>query len=329
MSTSAGRSSRAALHGLVAVGGLADELEAVRPAEHRPRGEAEGRLIVDDQHGHDIGFHDHLGIMIVGHRSPSQGGGRCARGVATLPHPVGEVEEHGLHSSVHVDLLGQPELREDRVRVLLDGPSGQDQRGRDGGVALALGHLAEDLPLAGVSRSSSLVSGPLGRDEGLDHLRVDHRPARGHLADRGEQVVDLADPLLQEVGPALGPALEEGQRVGRVGVLAEHDHPHLGSIGPERGRDLDALVGARRRHADVRDDDVGRLRLDQRLERRDGRRPCRRDRSRPHARAAGRCPPAAACCPRPGRRGSPSAADYDDRRRTQRNVPASATWAAL
>jgi hypothetical protein len=51
--------------------------------------------------------------------------------------------------------------------------------------------------------------------------------------------------------------------------VAEDDHADLGVGRPKRGREADPFVGVRRRHADVREDDVGVLQLDdgeQRLE---------------------------------------------------------------
>jgi signal transduction histidine kinase len=51
-----------------------------------------------------------------------------------------EVEEHGRDASVEVELLGEPELAEDGVGVLLDGPVADRQLPGDGGVASPRGH---------------------------------------------------------------------------------------------------------------------------------------------------------------------------------------------
>src|SRR5829696_1570600 len=59
-----------------------------------------------------------------------------------------QVEQHGLDPPVEVALLGERELGEDRVGVLLDRALGEEEGGGDRGVALALRHLAEDLELA-------------------------------------------------------------------------------------------------------------------------------------------------------------------------------------
>src|SRR5258708_13422968 len=67
------------------------------------------------------------------------------RGVVSPSPGVAEIDQHGLDPPVHIALLGQSELGEDGVRVLLHRPLRDLQRGGDGGVALPLGHLAQDL----------------------------------------------------------------------------------------------------------------------------------------------------------------------------------------
>ncbi len=78
-----------------------------------------------------------------------------------------------------------------------------------------------------------------------------------------EQVVDLAHPLLEQVGPPGGALGQEGEGVRRLRVLAEHDHADLGMGGAEVVGGLDSLVGAGRGHADVGDDHVGCALVDQ------------------------------------------------------------------
>lgn len=51
-----------------------------------------------------------------------------------------QVEEHGRDPAVELEVLGQTELAEDGVGVLLDGPVGDRELPRDGGVAPAGGH---------------------------------------------------------------------------------------------------------------------------------------------------------------------------------------------
>src|SRR4051812_36191921 len=57
-------------------------------------------------------------------------------------------QQHRLDPAVHVDLLAEPELREQRVDVLLDRVGRQEQRLRDARVVAPLRHLLQDLALA-------------------------------------------------------------------------------------------------------------------------------------------------------------------------------------
>ena len=107
-----------------------------------------------------------------------------------------------------------------------------------------------------------------GAHELVDDLRVDDRAALRDLLERVEELLELGHPLLEQVAAPLRPLLEQGERVRRLGVLAEHDHADVGVRLAQRVGGADALVGARRRHADVGEHDVGRLlgdRLQQRV----------------------------------------------------------------
>ncbi len=76
--------------------------------------------------------------------------GQGTRVTAVFPLSVGgplEVEQHRGDAPVELDLLGQAELSEDGVGVLLDGPVADGQLPGDGGVASAGGHEAEDVEL--------------------------------------------------------------------------------------------------------------------------------------------------------------------------------------
>ena len=65
---------------------------------------------------------------------------------------LGQEEQRRLDALADVLGVGQVELEEDRVDVLLDGALGEDERVGDRGVALALGDLGEDLALASGER---------------------------------------------------------------------------------------------------------------------------------------------------------------------------------
>src|SRR5918996_389640 len=62
------------------------------------------------------------------------------------------------------------------------------------------------------------------RDEPLHHLGVEDGTAGRHLAERPDDLLDIGDPLLQQVAEPLGTVLEELVRVLLLGVLREHHH---------------------------------------------------------------------------------------------------------
>ena len=76
----------------------------------------------------------------------------------------------------------------------------------------------------GVSSAERRRARPHARgDQRLDHLRVDDRAALGHRAQRRDELGAIGEPLLEQVRAAVGPALEQRERVLRRRVLA-HDH---------------------------------------------------------------------------------------------------------
>ena len=106
-------------------------------------------------------------------------------------------------------------------------------------------------------------------DELLDHPGIDDRAAGGDLADRRHQLLHVADPLLEQVGAPGRALLEQGQRVLRLGVLAEHHHADGGVGDAETLGGTDALVGAGRWHANVGEDHIRLVLVDSGEERRE------------------------------------------------------------
>lgn len=103
--------------------------------------------VTDDGTGFDAGGVSGSGLTHMRDRVNAVGGtlrirsrpGRGTRVTAVLPLSVRgalEEEQDGGDAPVQVDLLGQPQLPEDRVRVLLDGPFADEEIPGDGGVAL-------------------------------------------------------------------------------------------------------------------------------------------------------------------------------------------------
>jgi hypothetical protein len=144
--------------------------------------------------------------------------------------------------------------------VLLDGALGQEQLLSDGGVALALGHLRKDFQLAGTQLPQwrGLVARPCLHQR-VDDLWIDRRATMRDGFDRVRELLLVVHPLLEQIGPLGGSVSEQRKRVVGLGELAEHDYAHLRVRLAQFLGDLNSLVGAGRRHADVRHDDVRAL----------------------------------------------------------------------
>ena len=142
--------------------------------------------------------------------------------------------------------------------MLLDGALGQEQRLRDRGVVLSLGHVAEDLALpVGQLRERGMRHALLRCDERLDDLRVEHAAALRHLGERAHELLDVGDALLQQVAEAGRAVLQQVVGVLLLRELREHDHADVRVGRPDPLRGADALVGVARRHPDVGEDGVG------------------------------------------------------------------------
>lgn len=122
---------------------------------------AGGELVLtvrDDGCGFDVASAEARGLEHLRDRARAVGGSlgvRSAPGRGTVvtavlptsvPGPLEEEQDRG-HTAVEVELLGEPELAEDGVGVLLDGALADDELAGDGRVALPGGHGREDLEL--------------------------------------------------------------------------------------------------------------------------------------------------------------------------------------
>ena len=99
----------------------------------------------------------------------------------------------------------------------------------------------EDLALPLGQAQQRTVAAPAG-EQRLDHLGVEHRPAAGDLVQRADQLVEVGDPLLEQVahaGDAVGQQLEG---VVLLDVLREDDDADAGVLGADPLGGLDALV---------------------------------------------------------------------------------------
>ena len=141
--------------------------------------------------------------------------------------------------------------------MLLDGSLTDEQGRGDRSVVVSARHLGEHLQLPRAQSPDAGVPAAHPRlDQVLDDLGVDNRATLGHGRHRGDELVNIGDPLLQEVPATGGPALEQRTDVSRIDVLAEQDDTRRRMVGPAVPRDLDPFVSPAGRHPDVSQDDV-------------------------------------------------------------------------
>ena len=112
-------------------------------------------------------------------------------------------------------------------------------------------------------KSASGSSRRCAAEEARDDRRVDDRLSVGDPPQRVDEDRDVEDALLEQVADPLRVLLEQPQRVARLDVVREEEHADRRDA---RCADLlrgdEALVGVRRRHADVDDRDVRPLEAD-------------------------------------------------------------------
>ena len=94
-------------------------------------------------------------------------------------------------------------------------------------------------------------------DDRLDDRRVEHAATGGDLAHGADELIAVADAVLQQVRVARGAVGEQRDRVFGIVVLREDDNAGPGvAHAHELGR-LDAFVLEVRRHPDVGHHDIG------------------------------------------------------------------------
>ena len=91
-----------------------------------------------------------------------------------------------------------------------------------------------------------------------DHLGVEHGAAGRDPLQRGEEVVDVGDPVLEQVADPAPAAGEQVVGVGHLDVLRQHQHPRLRPLPAYLDRSPQPLVGVGRRHPDVHQARSGR-----------------------------------------------------------------------
>ncbi len=127
-------------------------------------------------------------------------------------------------------------------------------RRRDRLERAALGDPLQQLVLVG----RELAVGAHRRHQRVDDRGIEHAAAGGDLADRPDELVAVADAVLQQVGVAGRAVGQQRDRVLGFVVLRQHDDADPGVLQADEPGRLDALVLEARRHPDVGDEHVGR-----------------------------------------------------------------------
>lgn len=172
-----------------------------------------------------------------------------------------QVLEYREHASMQFGLRAESELVEDRGDVILDRANGYGQFSRDSRVRSALGHKAEHLALARCE-IADLPRDARSRDQALDDLGIQGRPAARHAQDRGREQRQIADPILQQVSNPLGAFADQLERISGFEMLGEDYDADAGMIRAYLPHRAQPVVAVRRRHLNIRDDDVGLVSVD-------------------------------------------------------------------
>ena len=155
---------------------------------------------------------------------------------------------------------GSAQLGEDRVDVLLD------RRGREVR-ACSIPALVRPRAISRRTSSSRAVRATSGtrRDlpspahERVDDRRVDDGAARADLAQGVDEILEVADAVLEEVAEPGRPGRRRVRCAYESSVCCESTTtPVPGCVGADRVRRLDALHAVARRHPDVGEDASGR-----------------------------------------------------------------------
>jgi len=120
-----------------------------------------------------------------------------------------------------------------------------------------------------IKASTSLAGGELvervvatAPEQAGDDLGVERRAALGYPSHGVDEVLDVADAVLEEVAHPLRALGDEIERGALRDVLGEHDHGDVGKARANLKCGPQAVVGVGRGHAHVGDDDVGAMTLD-------------------------------------------------------------------
>src|SRR6188472_1073854 len=131
------------------------------------------------------------------------------------------------HPAVVVGRGRQAELREDARHVLLHGAKGDEEALGDRLVRAALGHQLEYLPLARGELLERVVTA-LAANELADDGGIERGAAVGDPAHGRAELLEVRDPVLEEIADALGARLEQRHRIARLDVLRKEQDADTG-----------------------------------------------------------------------------------------------------
>src|SRR6185295_7800721 len=131
--------------------------------------------------------------------------GRSGRGSGT------EVEQHCEHATRVASRRGEAKLAEDRRDVLLDRSKRDHELVRDSLVGSAFGHEGEHLSLTRRQLVERVLAS-LPREQGRDDDRIEGRAAGCNSLNGADELVEIADPVLQQVADTLGGIREQLHR---------------------------------------------------------------------------------------------------------------------
>jgi hypothetical protein len=118
----------------------------------------------------------------------------------------------------------------------------------------ALGHQREHIAFPDGERGEPVVAAA-GAQKLRNDLWIESGAPGGHPAQRFDELLDVSDPVLEQVpdtrGTATGRRAEQVSRVPGLDVLGEHQHPGLGVVAADGDRGAQALVGVAGRHPHV------------------------------------------------------------------------------
>jgi hypothetical protein len=121
----------------------------------------------------------------------------------------------------------QPQLHEDARDVFLDRAKRDEQPLGDRLIRTSLGHQLEHLALARGEVADRVVAA-VPADELADDGRIERRAALGHAAHGRGELLDVGDPVLQQVADALGAVRKQLHRVAGLDVLGQDEDARAG-----------------------------------------------------------------------------------------------------